>query len=291
MKGIVVAGGLGSRLYPVTAVFSKHLLPIYDKPMIYYPISVLMLAKIKEILIVCTNNDLRLYEDLLGDGSKFGISISYEIQEKPSGIPEALIIGENFIGDDNVCMILGDNIFYGHDFSTYLLNASQLKEGAITFGYQVKDPKRFGVVNFDQNGKITSLEEKPSNPMSNIALTGLYFYDNKCISYAKSLKPSNRGELEITDLNKIYLNNKKLNCKILGRGFSWLDTGTHESLLLASQFVQIIEERTGTKIACLEEIGFNNDWISMEDIRINNKDFVSGSYYNYIKEISSNEDQ
>jgi len=286
MKGIVVAGGLGSRLYPVTAVFSKHLLPIYDKPMIYYPLSVLMLANIREILIICTQNDLPLYKNLLGDGSRFGICLTYMVQEKPAGIPQALIIGEKFIGKDTVCMILGDNIFYGHDFSTYLQDASQLKDGALTFGYQVKDPSRFGVINFDDQGNVIQIEEKPSRPKSNIAVTGLYFYDNECVNISKKLKPSKRGELEITDLNKAYLNKNKLDCKILGRGFSWLDTGTHESLLLASQFVQIIEERTGTKIACLEEIAHNNKWISMSDIRRNNKDFVSGNYYNYLQELT-----
>ena len=208
------------------------------------------------------------------------------VQEKPAGIPQALVIGEKFIGKDTVCMILGDNIFYGHDFSTYLQDARQLKDGALTFGYQVKDPSRFGVINFDDQGNVIQIEEKPSSPKSNIAVTGLYFYDNDCVNISKTLKPSKRGELEITDLNKAYLNKNKLDCKILGRGFSWLDTGTHESLLLASQFVQIIEERTGTKIACLEEIAHNNKWISKSDIRRNNKDFVSGNYYNYLQELT-----
>jgi len=289
MKGIIVAGGLGSRLYPITEIFSKHLLPVYDKPMIYYPISVLMLTDIKDILIITTKKDINLYENLLGDGSRFGINLSYKIQDNPRGIPEALILGEEHINGENVCMILGDNIFYGHDFSSALQKGQNLKDGALIFGYQVKDPSRFGVANIDINGKVTGLVEKPKNPESNIAVTGLYFYDNKCVEMSKSLKPSDRGELEITDLNKMYLKDGNLECTILGRGFSWLDTGTHESLLLASQFVQILEDRTGTKIACLEEIALNNRWISVAQVRDNIKDFSSGNYYNYIKELINNE--
>jgi glucose-1-phosphate thymidylyltransferase len=289
MKGIIVAGGLGSRLYPITEIFSKHLLPVYDKPMIYYPISVLMLTNIKDILIITTKKDINLYENLLGDGSRFGINLSYKIQDNPRGIPEALILGEEHINGENVCMILGDNIFYGHDFSSALQKGQNLKDGALIFGYQVKDPSRFGVANIDINGKVTGLVEKPKNPESNIAVTGLYFYDNKCVEMSKSLKPSDRGELEITDLNNMYLKDGNLECTILGRGFSWLDTGTHESLLLASQFVQILEDRTGTKIACLEEIALNNRWISVAQVRDNIKDFSSGNYYNYIKELINNE--
>jgi glucose-1-phosphate thymidylyltransferase len=289
MKGIIVAGGIGSRLFPITEVFSKHLLPVYDKPMIYYPMSVLMLAHIKDILIISTQKDIPLYKKLLGDGSKFGISLSYEIQDNPRGIPEALIIGEKHIGKDNVCMILGDNIFYGHDFSSALKEGRSLSEGAMIFGYQVKDPSRFGVANIDSNGNVKKLEEKPIKPESNIAVTGLYFYDNKCVEMAKSLKPSARGELEITDLNQMYLDQDNLKCNFLGRGFSWLDTGTHESLLLASQFVQIIEDRTGAKIACLEEIALNNGWITLEEVKNNIKSFNAGNYYNYIKEFIKNE--
>ena len=289
MKGIIVAGGLGSRLYPITEIFSKHLLPVYDKPMIYYPLSVLMLADIWDILIISTKRDIPLYKNLLGDGSRFGIKISYKIQDNPRGIPEALILGEQHIGSDNVCMILGDNIFYGHDFSSALKKGKDIVDGALIFGYQVKDPSRFGVANIDKNGKVLKLIEKPKNPESNIAVTGLYFYDNDCVEMSKSLKPSARGELEITDLNKMYLDKNKLSCNLLGRGFSWLDTGTHESLLLASQFVQILEDRTGTKIACLEEIALNNGWLSISELKENTKDFSSGNYYNYIKEILKNE--
>ena len=285
MKGIIVAGGLGSRLYPITAVFSKHLLPIYDKPMIYYPISVLMLADIKEILIISTEKDIPLYKELLGNGSRFGVSLSYKIQDNPRGIPEALIIGEEFVGTESVCMILGDNIFYGHDFSSSLKKGRALTDGALIFGYQVKDPSRFGVAKIDSDGRVIKLEEKPLKPESNIAVTGLYFSDNNCIEMAKSLMPSARGELEITDLNQMYLDQGNLNCNLLGRGFSWLDTGTHESLLLASQFVQIIEDRTGAKIACLEEIALSNEWITIEEVRENIKGFNAGNYYNYIKEL------
>ena len=248
-----------------------------------------MLTDIKDILIITTKKDINLYENLLGDGSRFGINLSYKIQDNPRGIPEALILGEEHINGENVCMILGDNIFYGHDFSSALQKGQNLKDGALIFGYQVKDPSRFGVANIDINGKVTGLVEKPKNPESNIAVTGLYFYDNKCVEMSKSLKPSDRGELEITDLNKMYLKDGNLECTILGRGFSWLDTGTHESLLLASQFVQILEDRTGTKIACLEEIALNNCWISVAQVRDNIKDFSSGNYYNYIKELINNE--
>lgn len=289
MKGIILAGGLGSRLYPITKIISKHLLPVYDKPMIYYPLSVLMLTDIKDILIITSKKDIDLYKNLLEDGSRFGINLSYKIQDNPGGIPEALILGEEHINGDSVCMILGDNLFYGHDFSSALQKGRDLKDGALIFGYQVKDPSRFGVVNIDNSGKVTGLVEKPKNPESNIAVTGLYFYDNNCIEMSKSLKISGRGELEITDLNKLYLKDNNLECTILGRGFSWLDTGTHESLLLASQFVQIIEDRTGTKIACLEEIALNKGWVSLAQVSDNIDGLSSGNYYNYIKEIVNNE--
>ena len=268
MKGIVLAGGTGSRLYPSTLTVSKQLLPIYDKPMIYHPISVLMLAGIRDILIISTPQDLPDFQHLLGDGSKFGVNFSYKEQPSPDGLAQAFILGEDFIGNDEAALVLGDNIFYGNGFSGRLKHvAENAKKGIATvFGYKVKDPQRFGVVEFDDSGKVLSIEEKPQNPKSDFAVTGLYFYDNNVAEYARSLKPSKRGELEITDLNNIYLQKGKLNVELLGRGFAWLDTGTHQSLLQASQYVQTIEENQGIKIACLEEIAYRLGFLSGEEI-------------------------
>ncbi len=288
MKGIVLAGGSGTRLYPTTIAISKQLLPVYDKPMIYYPISVLMLAGIRDILIISTKVDLPNFEKLLGDGSQFGVNFSYKIQPSPDGLAQAFILGEEFIGKDSVAMILGDNIFYGPAFSGMLQNALKNAEEnsiATVFGYYVKDPERFGVVEFDKNGKAISIEEKPQNPKSNYAITGLYFYDNSVIEYAKSLKPSKRGELEITDLNKIYLEKEKLNVELFGRGFAWLDTGTHKSLIQAGQYVQTIEENQGIKIACLEEIGILKGFLKKEDILNNIEKYKNNEYYSYVKEL------
>lgn len=266
MKGIILAGGSGTRLYPVTKSISKQIIPVYDKPMIYYPLSVLMLAGLKEILIISTPQDIHLYENLLGSGEELGIKLEYAIQPSPDGLAQAFIIGEKFIGDDSVCMILGDNIFYGFDFSRTLKEAAKLQDGAIVFGYYVNDPERYGVAEFDADGKVLSLEEKPAVPKSNYAVTGLYFYSNDVVKKAKSLKPSKRGELEITDLNRIYLEEERLSMKIMGRGMAWLDTGTHDSLLEASNFIATIENRQGLKVACIEEIAFRNGYISKEQL-------------------------
>ncbi|MEZ8700431.1 glucose-1-phosphate thymidylyltransferase RfbA [Vibrio cyclitrophicus] len=282
MKGIVLAGGSGTRLYPITKGVSKQLLPIYDKPMIFYPLSVLMLAGIKDILIISTPDDIGGYQRLLLDGSQFGINLSYEVQESPDGLAQAFIIGEEFIGDDNVCLVLGDNIFYGQGFSPKLLSAANKKKGATVFGYQVKDPERFGVVEFDKKLKALSIEEKPKQPKSNYAVTGLYFYDNNVIDIAKSITPSARGELEITCVNNAYLKKGELSVEMLGRGFAWLDTGTHESLLEAGQFVQTIEHRQGFKIACLEEIAFNQGWLSVLQIKELAKPMMKNSYGQYL---------
>ncbi|MDA8873308.1 glucose-1-phosphate thymidylyltransferase RfbA [Alphaproteobacteria bacterium] len=266
MKGIVLAGGSGTRLHPITLGISKQMLPVYDKPMIYYPLSVLMLAGISEILVISTPSDLHNFQDLLGNGTDFGLNLSYAEQPSPDGLAQAFLIGDSFIADDDVCLILGDNIFYGHGFSEMLSDAMSCSRGATIFGYRVDDPGRFGVVEFDAKGKVVSIEEKPQKPKSNFAVTGLYFYDNSVVEIAKSIKPSDRGELEITDINNTFLQRGDLNVKLLGRGFAWLDTGTHDSLMEAGQYIQTIEHRQGLKIACLEEIAFRKGWLSRQQL-------------------------
>lgn len=292
MKGIVLAGGAGTRLHPSTIAVSKQLLPIYDKPMIYHPISVLMLAGIKDILIISTPVDLPNFKRLLGDGSQFGIKFSYKEQPSPDGLAQAFILGEEFINGDDVALVLGDNIFYGGGFSGKLKSVvNNIKEfgGATVFGYSVKDPQRFGVVEFDEAGKVLSLEEKPQNPKSHYAVTGLYFYDKKVVDYAKNLKPSARGELEITDLNNIYLRNGNLNVELLGRGFAWLDTGTHHSLLQAGQFVKTVEDNQGIKIACLEEVAYRMGFVTKEELIQNIEKYKNNEYFTYVREVLNRE--
>ena len=286
MKGIILAGGSGTRLYPITRGISKQLLPVYDKPMIYYPLSVLMLAGINEVLLITTPEDRECFERLLGDGSDFGISLQYAVQPSPDGLAQAFTIGEDFIGQDSVCLILGDNIFWGQGFTPLLLDAAQKSEGATVFGYEVNDPERFGVVDFDSEMNVLSIEEKPQKPKSNFAVTGLYFFDNKVIEYAKKVRPSSRGELEITSINQMYLKNNSLSLKLLGRGFAWLDTGTHDSLLDASSFVETIQKRQGYKIACLEEIALNKGWVDVDSIKQKIRGNLKNAYFNYLNELN-----
>jgi len=289
MKGIILAGGSGTRLYPITSSISKQMLPVYDKPMIYYPLSVLMLSGIKEILIISTPRDLPGFRNLLGDGKSIGLNFSYKEQPSPDGLAQAFVLGEDFIGNDSVCMILGDNIFYGHGFGEALLKTAELKKGACVFGYYVTDPERYGVVEFDKNRKVISLEEKPENPKSNYAVTGLYFYDNTVVAKAKSLKPSPRGELEITDLNRLYLKEGTLEIKLMGRGMAWLDTGTYESLLQAANFIATLEQRQGLKASCIEEIAFKRGFINKSQLLALAEPIKNSQYGKYLLRIANDE--
>ncbi len=289
MKGIILAGGAGTRLFPITKSISKQIIPIYDKPMIYYPLSVLMLAGIREVLIISTPKDIHLYEDLFGDGSQFGLTLKYKVQPSPDGLAQAFVLGEEFIGKDRVCLVLGDNIFYGYGFSGQLVKAAGINDGALVFGYYVNDPQRYGVVEFSKEGQVLSIEEKPSNPKSNYAVTGLYFYSNDVVQKAKALKPSARGELEITDLNRIYLEEKRLTVEIMGRGMAWLDTGTHESLMQASNFIATIEQRQGLKVACLEEIAYQKGWIDAQQVLKLAKPLENNQYGQYLIKMIKNQ--
>lgn len=289
MKGIVLAGGAGTRLYPITRSISKQIIPVYDKPMIYYPLSVLMLAGIREILIISTPTDIHLYESLFGNGNQLGLNISYKIQPSPDGLSQAFILGDEFIGNDSVCLILGDNIFYGYNFRSILEDAAKIEEGAIVFGYYVNDPERYGVVEFDKEGKVISIEEKPNHPRSNYAVTGLYFYSNDVVRKAKSLKPSARGELEITDLNRLYLEEGRLNVKLLGRGFAWLDTGTFDSLLQASNYIATIEQRQGLKISCIEEIAYKKGFITRDQLLELAEPLRKSPYGQYLIKLAENQ--
>ena len=290
MRGIILAGGVGTRLYPITRVMCKQLMPVYDKPMVYYPLSTLMLAGIREILIISTPQDIKGFEDLFGDGSELGLSLSYQVQDAPRGIAEALIIGEDFTGDDRVCLILGDNIFFGHDLSLLLRDAVRQEEGATIFGYWVKDPERYGVVEFDDGGSVLSIEEKPKKPRSHYAVVGLYFYDRQASRIARSIKPSPRGEIEITDVNREYLRRGMLKVKLLGRGYAWLDTGTHDSLVEATQFVKTIEDRQGLKIACIEEIAYRMGYIDEGQLRSLAEPLKKSGYGEYLLDIIESED-
>jgi glucose-1-phosphate thymidylyltransferase len=285
MKGIILAGGSGTRLYPVTKPLCKQLLPVYDKPLIYYPLSTLMLAGIREILLISTPEDTPLFQTLFGDGSHLGLDISYKVQEEPNGLAQAFVIGKEFIGKDSVCLVLGDNIFFGHDFAKMMQNAAGLSHGATVFGYRVRDPERYGVVDFDDHGNVLSLEEKPENPKSNYAVVGLYFYDNEVIRIAEDLTPSSRGEYEITDVNKVYLQRENLTVSVMGRGYAWLDTGTHESLLEASNFVKAIEDRQGQKIACIEEIAWRMGYIDSKQLRALAEPLVKSGYGEYLLDL------
>ena len=285
MKGIILAGGSGTRLYPITRVVSKQLLPVYDKPMIYYPLSVLMLAGIRDILIISTPTDLPRFQEMLGDGTQYGMTFSYKVQPRPEGLAQAFLIGEDFIGNDSVCLVLGDNIFYGQGLAHVLQRAATLTQGGVIFGYKVRDPERYGVVEFDAQKRVISIEEKPTRPKSKYAVTGLYFYDNEVVSVARNLKPSARGELEITDLNNVYLRQGRLTVEFLGRGYAWLDTGTHESLLQAASFVQVIQERQGVPVACLEEIAFRMGYIDAAQVEVLASDMLKNGYGRYLMEM------